>query len=129
MTDNEYEIGYKKPPKKTRFKPGVSGNPKGRPPQKPVISPKKIYDEILGKQKSVLMNGKKTKANMTQISFMKLSEAICRGEKWAIKYLAELTEKYGDFDPYDYGFRFPYIPTRKEFAEMYKDELDEPDHK
>ena len=26
-----YEVGYGRPPKKTRFKPGQSGNPKGRP--------------------------------------------------------------------------------------------------
>lgn len=28
---NEYVVGYRKPPKATRFKPGQSGNPKGRP--------------------------------------------------------------------------------------------------
>jgi hypothetical protein len=28
--DQEYEVGYRKPPKQTRFKPGQSGNPKGR---------------------------------------------------------------------------------------------------
>ena len=28
----DYEVGYKKPPKDTRFQPGHSGNPKGRPP-------------------------------------------------------------------------------------------------
>jgi hypothetical protein len=27
----DYEIGYKKPPKAYQFKPGTSGNPKGRP--------------------------------------------------------------------------------------------------
>src|ERR1700745_2424562 len=27
----KYEIGYRKPPKTTRFKAGKSGNPKGRP--------------------------------------------------------------------------------------------------
>src|SRR5438309_891586 len=27
----EYEVGYRKPPKTTRFKAGKSGNPKGRP--------------------------------------------------------------------------------------------------
>ena len=27
----KYEIGYRKPPKATRFKAGQSGNPKGRP--------------------------------------------------------------------------------------------------
>jgi len=33
MSDDDeppYEVGYRKPPKATRFKPGQSGNPKGR---------------------------------------------------------------------------------------------------
>ena len=29
--DKEYEVGYKKPPKEYQFKPGESGNKKGRP--------------------------------------------------------------------------------------------------
>lgn len=31
MTTSDYDIGYKKPPKQGQFKPGQSGNPKGRP--------------------------------------------------------------------------------------------------
>ena len=32
MTDqHEYEVGFKKPPKQTQWKPGQSGNPNGRP--------------------------------------------------------------------------------------------------
>ena len=31
MSDSDYSVGYKKPPKSTQFKPGESGNPKGRP--------------------------------------------------------------------------------------------------
>ena len=27
----DYEVGYRKPPKSTRFRKGKSGNPKGRP--------------------------------------------------------------------------------------------------
>ncbi|WP_428515363.1 DUF5681 domain-containing protein [Roseovarius sp.] len=30
-TDVDYEVGYAKPPANTRFQPGKSGNPKGRP--------------------------------------------------------------------------------------------------
>ena len=29
--DEKYKVGYKKPPKEHQFKPGVSGNPRGRP--------------------------------------------------------------------------------------------------
>lgn len=28
---DDYEVGYRKPPKHTQFKPGQSGNPRGRP--------------------------------------------------------------------------------------------------
>jgi hypothetical protein len=31
--DRSYTVGYGRPPKHTRFKPGQSGNPKGRPKQ------------------------------------------------------------------------------------------------
>lgn len=31
MSKNDYPVGYKKPPTTTQFKPGQSGNPKGRP--------------------------------------------------------------------------------------------------
>ena len=32
--NSEYEVGYRKPPQKNRFKKGKSGNPKGRPKKK-----------------------------------------------------------------------------------------------
>ena len=31
MPDDDYAVGYKKPPLHTRFKKGQSGNPRGRP--------------------------------------------------------------------------------------------------
>lgn len=33
MASDDYEVGYRKPPKVTRFTKGKSGNPKGRPKQ------------------------------------------------------------------------------------------------
>ena len=33
---SEFEVGYKKPPIKSRFKPGLSGNPTGRQKRKPL---------------------------------------------------------------------------------------------
>ena len=46
MTKNTDEtIGYKKPPRATRFKPGISGNPSGRP-KKPVSIASELFDEL-----------------------------------------------------------------------------------
>lgn len=48
---DEYEIGYGKPPKATRFKSGQSGNPRGRPKgaknRKPALNEERLKDIIL----------------------------------------------------------------------------------
>lgn len=43
---NENKVGYGRPPKHTRFKPGVSGNPTGRKKQPPITLAKVIADEL-----------------------------------------------------------------------------------
>jgi hypothetical protein len=35
MKNDEEPVGYGKPPNRTKFRPGVSGNPKGRPKRSP----------------------------------------------------------------------------------------------
>lgn len=41
----EYEVGYKRPPREHQFKPGQSGNPKGRPKKNKSFS-EVIKDEM-----------------------------------------------------------------------------------
>jgi hypothetical protein len=37
-SDDPDQVGYKRPPKHTQFRPGQSGNPRGRPKKKPTIA-------------------------------------------------------------------------------------------
>lgn len=68
-----YDVGYGKPPKHTRFVPGVSGNPKGKPRKN------KSFEEevqaILGARVSVTIGGKKTYVSKRQL----LLEQIING--------------------------------------------------
>lgn len=38
MSRRDYDVGYGKPPMATRFKPGQSGNPRGRPKRIPTLA-------------------------------------------------------------------------------------------
>lgn len=54
MSD-DYEVGYRKPPKHTRFKKGRSGNPKGQPRGRKNMST--ILKDVLGRKVVVRQDG------------------------------------------------------------------------
>lgn len=46
--DESYRVGYGRPPTQTQFKPGVSGNPKGRSKKAPSFS--EVTEQVLNKK-------------------------------------------------------------------------------
>ena len=46
--EKPYRVGYRRPPAETRFKPGVSGNPKGRRKKAPRFSD--VTEQVLNKK-------------------------------------------------------------------------------
>ncbi len=88
MTDKEkkdYEIGYAKPPKKTQFKPGQSGNPKGRP--KSPCNPTEAIAKELSQYTYIEQNGKRIKMKkMDALARLIINNAL-RGDKQLIKML------------------------------------------
>jgi Family of unknown function (DUF5681) len=58
-SDNErdYEVGYGKPPRHTRFEPGRSGNPRGRPRGKKNLST--LLSDALDEPVIVVENGRR----------------------------------------------------------------------
>lgn len=89
MTENsqnpKYNVGYGHPPKHTQFKPGQSGNPKGRP--KGARSASSIATEILN-QKLTLKNGHKITCREALIH--RLRENALKGDRHALDRLLAL---------------------------------------
>ncbi|MFC4294012.1 DUF5681 domain-containing protein [Novosphingobium tardum] len=89
MDDVDYEVGFGKPPKKSQFKKGQSGNPGGRRTR-----PRSLREEImlkLDRKVAVPMPGKKTKQIMTvrEIIATKLVQDAANGKPAALKHVLE----------------------------------------
>lgn len=81
-------IGYGKPPKKSQFKPGQSGNPKGRP--KGAKSLKSVVQKELASRIEIKVQGKKTKATKLEAAIMKLVNDALSGNTKALSELLRL---------------------------------------
>jgi hypothetical protein len=62
--DSKYPVGYKKPPRHTQFKPGLSGNIKGRP--KGAKNFTTVFEEELCAPIEVTENGKRKRISKRQ---------------------------------------------------------------
>ena len=82
------KVGYKRPPKANQFKPGVSGNPRGRP--KGSINAMTILRRALREEVQVRKNGKPIKINKFTIVIMQLLNQATSGNLHAMKVLLPL---------------------------------------
>jgi hypothetical protein len=73
---NPYEVGYRKPPKHSRFSKGVSGNPGGRP--KGSRSFQSIIEELYSKEISELKLTGQT--NVKEAIVMKAVQLLMQGK-------------------------------------------------
>lgn len=81
----EYEIGYKKPPKDSRFKPGYSGNKKGRP--KDGKNTYNMLTEVLDQKISIKENGRDLRISKKLAMIMQLVNKAVKGDVKAINSL------------------------------------------
>lgn len=86
--DDDYEVGYRKPPKHGQFKPGVSGNKKGRP--KGAKSLQTLARDILNEKIEVTEGGEPKKIKKSEALVRKLFTSAMKGELRAGKMLMEL---------------------------------------
>lgn len=90
MSDNfeNYEVGYKRPPREHQFKPGHSGNPKGRPKKN------KTFKEEISNELDELIyiqeNGQKKQITKRKALAKKIINEALSGKISATKIISPL---------------------------------------
>lgn len=84
----DYEVGYSKPPRQHRFKPGQSGNPRGRSVRK--ADSGSLRDEIMKELETVVTineNGKEVRVTKRQLLAKSQLKLAIQGKPSALKFL------------------------------------------
>lgn len=93
---DDYEVGYSKPPKATQFKPGNKLG-KGRPKGAKNLST--IVKEALGAKLPAKINGKTKKISKIELAVHQLANKASSGDQKAIAKVVELYQQHGPQEP------------------------------
>lgn len=74
---DDYDVGYAKPPRQHRFKPGQSGNPKGR--QRGSRNMRTMLQELLENKVTMTLNGETREMPFKQAFLMQLAASASKG--------------------------------------------------
>ncbi|MGC1685340.1 MAG: DUF5681 domain-containing protein [Candidatus Acidiferrales bacterium] len=86
----EFEIGFGRPPKRSRFQKGVSGNPKGRPKGRrnlATVLAKTLHEKVV-----VNENGVRRKVTKLEAAVKQLVNKAANGDLGALRHLTALVE-------------------------------------
>jgi hypothetical protein len=86
----DYEVGYGRPPRHTRFKKGRSGNPRGRSPGSRNLST--LLCEALNEPVIVAENGGRRKISKRQAIIKQLVNQSAKGDWRAAKLLLDILQ-------------------------------------
>jgi hypothetical protein len=85
---SEYEVGFRKPPKRTQFRKGVSGNPGGRPAGRPNL--KTVLKRILEEKVVINENGSRRTVTKFEAALKHLVNKAASGDLRALQQLTPL---------------------------------------
>ena len=89
----DYEVGYGRPPKGRQFKPGQSGNPKGRP--KGAENESTILRDILNRKITIGEGGRTKQVSVLKALLLKFTENALKGDP---KTAAFILNRYRAFE-------------------------------
>ena len=91
----DYDIGYGKPPKASRYKKGQSGNPRGRPKKQPKDVAAHMTD-LLDEKQTVRMNGKAVTMTGNELIARRLMEQALKGDPKAFDKVQQLAAQHAE---------------------------------
>jgi hypothetical protein len=92
-----YQVGFGKPPVRTQFKAGRSGNPQGRP--KGALNVRTVLKRVLEEQVVINENGKRRTITKLEASFKQVTNKAANGDLGAIRLLLPLLYSADETSP------------------------------
>jgi hypothetical protein len=90
-----YAVGYGRPPEGSRFRPGQSGNPSGRPRGRNGRKDlSQLLDDLFTKRLTVTENGQRRSIAAIEAVLTTMLRAALRGDTRATSQLLKLAERY-----------------------------------
>lgn len=86
--EQDYIVGYGRPPKETRFKPGQSGNPKGRK-RKPK-SVQAQMQSVLSKKIDITEGGRTRRLSLQEVMLRNIANKAAKGDLRAANFVLGL---------------------------------------
>ena len=91
----DYEVRYRKTPKASRFKPGQSGNPNGRP--KGINNFTTDLQSLLANRVKVKRDGKQQIVSSQEALLLRLADkALAKGDIRALEKVLDLAQSFND---------------------------------
>lgn len=94
MSEDDYKVGYKKPPTHSRFKSGKSGNPKGRPKGSRNFGT--ILKQRLKQRVTIVEKGRRKTITMEELIIRKLLNDAVAGDVHARRDVFRLAAEQKD---------------------------------
>lgn len=87
-SNHDYPVGYGRPPKKNQFRPGHSGNPRGRP--RGSKNAATVLNQVLAEKVTVNENGRRRRVTKLEAAFKQVVNRAAAGEVTASRLLIQI---------------------------------------